>query len=491
MYPNMFKNMDDFFPKVTSIYSNTNIQPSYYDQIMDQNLVDVIESMGQIQLTKLKETYGIGHVVNKLKLKDIIECVLWGTTKDLHQIMWFLRSSNKLVRFDSYWVRWYLNSNRYPDINSKILQLKQDKLYESNLAFCGEVNQLYRNETNHILEKEKLDITKAKMHFPTIEYEEIKGFGLAIALNNNILKSRYLHRIRDKASMVFKDLSLIQYINHNSTTEASIKQLNLLEAYRTLTGKPSDDLKRLLRFDESNSFSLVKIKDVHLDKPFNQTTFHDIFEEIVKTDKLMDRYIDRSIGHLAASLDKNWLEFIRGKAINGLSNISTHHRDFFLRIINGDGDGIMGTMENNYFNKWFKFTNKKKFMFLTSRDLESQKSWTKSSVEERARKHYWSFSLSQLHKVGLLGSPTGPGTMDDLFESLLSTDELYKVLGGPVVKYMERVTQQMFSDMEMDIEKPMKDHIPLLKSRGSICKSRLLSCAKTHGEIFIFPYKSS
>ena len=90
-----------------------------------------------------------------------------------------------------------------------------------------------------------------------------------------------------------------------------------------------------------------------------------------------------------------------------------------------------------------------------------------------------------------MGSPTGPGTMDDLFESLLSTDELYKVLGGPVVKYMERVTQQMFSDMEMDIEKPMKDHIPLLKSRGSICKSRLLSRAKTHGEIFIFPYKSS
>ena len=468
MNPSMLKNLDDFFPKANSVFSNT-MEPSYYNEILDQDLVDVIESMGQIRFTRMRAIYEIGHEVSvdKLKLKDVIDCPNWGKTKNLHQIMSFLKISESKVKLGSYWLKLYMRSQKYPfvSISQKVLSFFTANLEESKFFFCRSVSQIYRNNTDVILEKENLNVSQAKINFPSIKNKEVEGLGLAIALNNDILKSQFLHNIRDKASTVFKGLMIRQLVNHNSTTEVINQQLTPLEAYRTLTGKSSDDFKHLLRFDESNSLDSLKIKYLHLNKSFNQTTFYDLFEGIVKVDKSMDEYIDRPVGQLSASLNKNWLEFIRGKAVDGLSNISARPQDFFNRIANGNKDGIMGTMENSYFTNWFKFTEKKKFMFLSSRDLRSRLN-SLSAAEERVSRHYWSLSVLQLHKIGLLGPITG--TMDELFEPLFSTDEMFKLLGGPVVKYIKRASPVM--SRGFDLEKPMKNNILVLKSHGSTCK---------------------
>ena len=452
------------------------MEPEYYDNILEQDLVDVLESMGQIKFSELKRFYpgipdGSIEMMQKIKLKNVIDCLTVYSPPTLHNLMWFFTVNTKLAYSVQRYVRaLQLNSN----LGSQI-QNAWSQFHGTQYKTCLTINAIYRENVDIVLSAYSISVSHTNQSFPSVGDEEVKEFVLAKALNNDISKALYQSRIREKANRVLKDLSMKFYIEERAKTKAELDHLfersDPLQAYQSLNGKLSSSFSHLLGFEPLGSLnkkSVLTVNTFDSDKPFNNTSFYDIFANLHKTDVLVDMQIEKPLGLLllqATSADSNsWVSALRQKPVDILMNITNANIQFFKRF----NDNIFNKMQRTYFlNNWYNLGDRKSFLFLTPKDLISFETKVRSTYTERISQRYWQLKIGQLQQLGLVGSSEGTGSMLELLEPLMSRERMKKMLGGPVIKFMSRVKPR---DSSMELGKSLRENMPALKKQGSIGK---------------------
>uniref|UniRef100_A0A7M5WRL5 EGF-like domain-containing protein n=1 Tax=Clytia hemisphaerica TaxID=252671 RepID=A0A7M5WRL5_9CNID len=471
-HPELFKPFTQFFPKAEpkNIY-NGRQRTMYFEGMLDQPLVDVMETFGVTNFSHLQKEYKFNDIYKDVTFRDIANCQIAGV-QNLYGVVWFLQDSTKSkgTRF-------------YPGLKMSFAGVSLPNLDLDNIGYCKKINEYY--EENFLDKQMKSvfgnDYNESIAYFG-FDKEDAKNLAMVKFYKNDILVQHYQGKFQERMNRVLMNTTLGHAAKKANMTLERVTARRLRDIIQfAFAGKDgnvstSADLDNFVDL-EGGPFSLfwaMPTEEVgfdSFDKPRKEITLFEILSKItLHSGPKIEEQSDKPMVVFATKAGKDWLSVMKQKPIDILSMASNvSHKMAFNWFNRGRIQEVWRkSLEDIFFKaQWHKYVDKKKFMFLTFKNLlnDGRDLDQSNRAKSKVNANLFKMNMEELQNVGLIGS-SKVGNMKELLNTVFTDQELKEGFGLPAVRYMERLRPNMFEESEVESDRSLNSNMALLKVRG-------------------------